>query len=154
MISESHYKNILEIVRGYCSRSEKCSADVLKKLEFYELTSEQRTSIIETLKSEKFIDHQRYAKAFVNDKFKFNKWGKIKIYQALKAKNIESEIAREQLENIDEDEYLEMLKILLKAKNKQIKETDLYKRKASIFRFGMSKGFEFEIISQVYKVLE
>lgn len=39
--------------------------------------------IIDRLVVEKFIDEERYCRAFVNDKFRFAKWGKMKITQAL-----------------------------------------------------------------------
>lgn len=60
-----------------CSRSEQCSADIRKKLIAFELVSEVVDEIIEKLKAEKYLNDERYVKAYIADKFRINKWGKI-----------------------------------------------------------------------------
>ncbi len=106
--------------------------------------------IIQRLKKENFINEQRFAQAFVHDKFLFNKWGKIKIRNALAAKNIPDSIITEALQTIDEQEYLKTLEKLAKQKLKSLqKETDKQKLKSKILRYLSSKGYEFEKIKSI-----
>ena len=70
-----------------CSRSEQCSADIRRKMITYDLVNEVVEEIIEKLKKEKFLDDQRYVKSYISDKFRLNKWGKIKMKYYLKIIN-------------------------------------------------------------------
>ncbi len=63
-----------------CSRAEQFSPDIRKKIIAAGLTDEEAGDIIEKLKAEKFIDDQRYANFYVAEKFRINKWGRIKIW--------------------------------------------------------------------------
>ncbi|MDD3860865.1 MAG: regulatory protein RecX [Bacteroidales bacterium] len=144
-MNTEQFNKILSKLQKYCSSSEKCSQDVLDYISKYELTPEFKNNIIKSLISEKFIDHKRYAAAFVNDKLKFNKWGKIKIYYNLKQKNIEEKLIQQSLQLVAETEYKEILITLLKNKIKTIKEKDRNKIKASLLRYSYSRGFEYEV---------
>ncbi len=150
-MENSYYNKILNSLRRFCGKSEKCSFDVLKKLEYYNLSEQQKHKIIETLKKEKFIDEERYAKAFVNDKIKFNKWGKIKIYYGLKLKKIPEKIINKYLDNINENEYIQVLTELIEHKNSTINEEDPYKKKSALYRFATSKGFEYDVIEKIIR---
>ena len=57
----------------------------------------------------------------MNDKLRFNKWGRIKIAYELQKRNIPAPIRSEALEGIDEKEYADILQSLLKAKKKSTK---------------------------------
>jgi regulatory protein len=67
-----------------CSRSEKCSFDLEIKCRDWQLSRDETSRLLTFLQKEGFINHERYACSFVNDKFKFNKWGKIKLAYALR----------------------------------------------------------------------
>ena len=62
---------------------------------------EERDKILDLLVKDKFIDEQRYSKAFVKDKFRYNDWGKVKIIQQLKYKHIPGNYIKEAIEEID-----------------------------------------------------
>lgn len=126
-----------------CSRAEKCSRDVRDKLRRWELPESQIASIIEQLKEQKFIDDDRYAKAFVRDKSKFNRWGKTKIRYHLQAKGIPAEVITIALTEIQEDTYQDQLEyILLNKVRGMMPIEDHYKAKAKLVRFAASRGFE------------
>ena len=72
-------KEALSKVRSLCARQEQCRQDILLKLFKWEISVSDSEQILETLEQEGFIDHLRYARSFTVDKFKFNKWGRIKI---------------------------------------------------------------------------
>ncbi len=134
---------------NYCSKQERCSYDVYEKLKNSDLKSEEIQNIIKYLKDNNFINHQRYALAYANDKFRFNKWGKIKIKNMLKAKKIEENFILSAISEIDTNEYLKNLKNILLQKSKNIKDTDPYKRKAKLINHAVSKGYELDLIYMI-----
>ena len=133
---------MLRRAAAYCSTAERCIQDVQKKIQAAGLTSEEGERIIARLLQEKFIDETRFTGYFVNDKLRFNKWGRFKIAYELHKKNIPASIRAEALEGIDEKEYEDILLALLKAKKKSVKgkdERDIYTK---LLRFAAGRGFE------------
>ncbi len=133
----------------WCSHTERCRADVLQKFKQWNAPQELIEQILIELENEQFIDENRYARAFVNDKFRFNKWGKTKIYHALKQKSIPDSYISEALQQIDEHEYKETAMQLMQHKNQQI-DDEFHKRKQKLFRFMASRGFETGIIFELW----
>ena len=134
-----------------CSRSEKCTSEIQEKLKSWELSPEDSERIIAKLKEEKYIDDERFARAYIKDKFRFNNWGKQKIAHMLRAKNISSEIQETAFEEINEDNYSEKLKHLLAIKARSVKGKDQYDKRNKLMRFAMGRGFE---SGEIYKVLK
>ncbi len=129
-----------------CSRSEQCSADIRKKIIVFELVSEVVDDIIEKLKSEKYLDDKRYVKAYIADKFRINKWGKIKMRHYLKMKGLPEDIIRKELEDINEEKYKAVLIKTMKTKAKTIKKKNRFEKMGQIIRFAQTRGFEPELI--------
>ena len=129
---------------AYCAMSEHCTDDVCRKLEQWGVPLAEFDSILEHLKKEKYVDDRRYAIAFVRDKYRFNQWGRIKIIQALRMKQISSSCITEALEEIDEDEYLAVLISLLKRKARTIKASSDYERTGKLIRFAGGHGYEMD----------
>ena len=63
----------LNRVASYCSAAEHCRAEVNEKLQRWGIAYETIARILERLETEKYIDDERYCRAFVNDKFSFAK---------------------------------------------------------------------------------
>lgn len=129
-----------------CSRSEQCSADIRKKILAYEIVEEIVDEIIEKLIEEKYIDDSRYVRAYVNDKFKMNKWGKLKMRYYLHSKGLSDETIQNGLDSIDEDKYRDLLVKTMKSKAKTIKSKNKFEKMGQIIRFTQSRGFEPELI--------
>jgi regulatory protein len=98
------------------------------------------------------VDDERYARAFVKDKIRYNKWGRRKVQQGLWMKHIDDEIQQKVLNEVDDEEYLKVLKPLLKQKNKSIKAENDYERNQKLVRFALGRGFTFDIIKQCLDV--
>ena len=142
------YDEILYKLAAKCSVSEQCMSDIEAKLSRYDLTEEERTRILRHLVEEKYIDDRRYAEAFVRDKYRFNKWGRIKIAQGLRMKGIDSETISTAMEAIDEAEYLDILRDLIKAKRKSTRGKNDYEINGKLVRFATGRGFEYAAIRQ------
>ena len=132
-----------------CSKSEKCAFDLELKCREWQLPAEESSTLIASLGKDKFIDHRRYASSFVNDKFRFNKWGRIKLAYALRQKQVEDKYIRDALSNLSADAYLKMLHDLLSAKAKTIRETDGYTRRGKLLAFAQSRGFEIDVAMKI-----
>ena len=131
----------------YCSLSEHCVKKVREKLVQWETPKEFIEPIIEKLLEQDYINEERFSRAFVKDKFRFNHWGRIKIQIHLRALGISSENITKAMSEIDEDEYAEILDEIVEKKRKTIKKgTDLEVR-AKLLRHALSRGFEYEIIA-------
>lgn len=100
------------------------------------------------LVKEKFIDEERYSRAFAADKLNYNKWGRMKIRQALALKRIPDDIAETVLDEIDSEEYIRILTPLLKAKRKSTKAASDYELNAKLIRFAMGRGFTMDVIRE------
>ena len=145
------YKEALNKAAALCSAAEKCEWDIREKLCVWEISDSEADKIITYLKKENFLDENRFAAFFVKDKFRFNKWGRIKIAYVLKMKHISNDIIQEAMLAIDDEEYFSTLCDILQSKQKGLKYKDEYDRRAKLTRFAQSRGFEYEIISRAVR---
>lgn len=127
---------------AYCSAAEHCRSEVRAMLERHGAEKPDIESIINNLVKEGFIDDSRYARAFVHDKVRFAKWGRVKIAQALWQKRIPQDITDAALESIEDDEYLAALRDVVKAKFRTVKGATEYERKMKTMRSVCSRGYE------------
>ena len=137
-----------------CAQAEHCEQEMRDKMKRWELDETVQNRIIDRLTKERYIDHERYARAFVKDKIRYNKWGSKKVQQALWMKRIDQDIQQRVLDEIDEKEYLDVLRPLLKQKRKSIKADSDYEMNQKLVRFALSRGFTFDIIRQCLNVDE
>jgi len=139
------YKEALSKATEICSHSEKCCFDIVLKCREWNLSREETGEVIEYLLNEKYLDQQRYATSFVNDKFRFNKWGKIKLSYALRQKQVEDECIKVALSGLSEEAYRNVLRELISAKARTLKEQDVWSRRNKLLAFAQSHGFEADI---------
>ena len=135
-----------------CAQAEHCQQEMRDKMKRWELDETAQNRVIARLVKERFVDDERYARAFVKDKIRYNKWGRRKVMQALWLKHIDSEIQQRVLDEIDEKEYLDVLRPLLKQKRKSIKAASDYELNQKLVRFALGRGFGFDIIRQCLDV--
>ena len=129
----------------YCSFSEKCKSDIIKKLYDWKIHKNQN-EIINHLVKHNYINEKRYALLYSMGKFNSRKWGKIKISNHLKKKGIKEKDIDESLNRIPEKKYLNALCDLIIQKSAEIKEIDVFKKKSKIARYLYQKGFESNLI--------
>ena len=137
-----------------CAQAEHCEQEMRDKMKRWELDETVQNRIIDRLTEERYIDNERYARAFVKDKIRYNKWGRRKVQQALWMKRVDQDIQQRVLDEIDEKEYLDVLRPLLKQKRKSIKAESDYELNQKLVRFALSRGFTFDIIRQCLNVDE
>lgn len=139
-----------------CARSEHCQHDMLEKMRQWGTSEEEQAEVMERLISERYVDDERFTRAFVYDKIRYNKWGRRKVEQALWLKHIDKTIAQEVLGEVDDNEYIRILKPLLKQKQKELASKASRSRGrlegARLIKFALSRGFTMDIIRQCMEV--
>lgn len=140
-------KKALNIAAGLCSKKEHCCREIREKLEKWEIPENEINRILDFLTQNKFIDESRFAIAYARDKFRFNKWGKQKITQMLRQKDIRPDLIRQALDSLGKNEYEEACLKLLLQKKKNTKATDNpLKDKNRLVRFALSRGFDYDTV--------
>lgn len=137
-----------------CARCEYCISDMRRKMRAWTLTDGAEEEVISRLIQDGYINETRYAAAFASDKFRYNKWGWVRIQAELRRKGItDSDIdcARQQ---ITDEETDEMLHGLLESKMRTIRGRHAYEVKARLFRFALSKGYSYEQAEQAIDALD
>ena len=129
-----------------CARSEHCQHDMLEKMHQWGISAEEQAEVMQRLVNEHYVDDARFARAFVLDKVRYNKWGRRKVEQALWVKHIDKAIANEALNDISDEEYLSVLRPLLKQKRRSTKAQNEYELNRKLVRFAISRGFTMDII--------
>ena len=137
---------------AYCTLCERCISEVSAKLTAWDVPSSEQEKIIARLFEEKFIDEARYCRAFVNDKLRFNRWGRIKIIAALREKHLPKEHISEAIESIDDEQYAEILKEVIAIKRRELKDKDDFATRQKLIRHAASRGFEPAIIMRFINI--
>lgn len=135
-----------------CAQAEHCQWEMVEKMRKWEIPEEDQARIMERLVKERYVDDERFARAFAKDKVRYNKWGRRKVEQALWQKHIDEDIRKNVLNEIDDEEYLSVLRPLLKQKRKSIKAQNDYELNQKLMRFALGRGFTFDIIKQCIDV--
>ena len=149
MSDNTLFKIALNKAMALCSHREYCSHDIYSRLQAWGVGENDSTRIIDLLKKEKFINEERFAKAFARDKFNYNKWGKVKIAAHLRSKNISAEIIKTALDYIDNELYIKVIKDLIAGHKKSVKAKNQYDLKGKLLRYGLSKGFESNLLYDI-----
>ena len=129
-------KVFLERAARYCAGAEHCAADVAQLLERLGAPGVQIDEVIGILKEQKYIDEQRYCRAFVHDKVAFQGWGRMKIVMGLRAKRLPEAAIQEALEDVDEKIYASNMRKAMHSKRGQDRQ--------KVMRFMLQRGYTFD----------
>lgn len=132
----------------YCIYQDRCHQEVEAKLSELKMIPEAKELIISHLISENFLNESRYAQSFARGKFRIKKWGRYKIIQAMRQKNISDYNIKLGLKEIDPEAYEETLDTLISKKLHSTREPNNYKKRKKITDALIRQGFEAELIFQ------
>lgn len=133
----------------YCAYRDRSQKEVEEKLREMRMIPQACEQIIIKLMQENFLNEERYARSFVRGKFRIKKWGRIKIKQELKFKEIGSPLIKIALSEIDEKEYYKTLVELAEKKVVLIKEKDPFKKRQKLANYLLQKGYESSMVFEV-----
>ena len=142
---------VLDKMAKYCAYQERCVKDVRDKLKAFEISEEEKAKIIDYLLDNRFVNDERYAKAFVRGKVNQSGWGVNKIRFHLIQKGIDKNIIEEALGQTDEEAYRQRLIEILETKSKTVKAANDFEKKRKLAAYAMQKGFEGSLVWEVLK---
>jgi regulatory protein len=135
----------------YCAYQERSQQEVRDKLYEWGLWTDAVENVISQLITGNYLNEERFAKAYVQGKFKQKSWGRIKIKQGLKLKKVPDVLIKKALLTIDGDDYLKTLQKVITKKAASTKEKTDYKRRYKLQQYAMSRGYETDLIADILK---
>lgn len=135
-------------LQRFCSYRDRCHSEVRTKLIKLQVYGDILEEIIAELIQENFLNEERFARSFVRGKFRMNQWGRNKIVQHLKARQITEYNIRKGLEEIDPEEYFLALLHLVERKKAGSLESNPVKLRKTVSDYVTRRGFEFELITK------
>lgn len=135
-----------------CASAEHCTGEMIDKMTKWEISEEAQARIMEHLVKNKYIDDERYCRAFVHDKMEYNHWGRCKIEQALYVKHVDKAIQKTVLDEIPDEDFIDILRPLIVQKRRQTRANSEYEMNMKLMRFAASRGFTIEQIRQCIDV--
>lgn len=156
MVDKSNYeiKNLIEQLKSYCAIQERCSNDIVTKMKSWRITIKNQNKILEILIQEDFINDKRYSKSFCRGKFRIKKWGKIKIVNELKRKNINPTTIISSLNEISDMDYSKELDTQFNKKKQSINTLNYYEKKKKIANYLIGKGYESNLVWEKLRELK
>lgn len=135
-----------------CASAEHCTGEMIDKMTKWEISEEAQARIMEHLVKNKYIDDERFCRAFVHDKMEYNHWGRRKIEQALYVKHVDKAIQKTVLDEIPDEDFIDILRPLIVHKRRQTRANSEYEMNMKLMRFAASRGFTIEQIRQCIDV--
>ena len=120
----------LNRLAALCSQAEYCQGDMMKKMEQWGLVDNR------------YVDDSRYCRCFVEDKIRYNGWGRRKIEQALYAKQVSASIYRPILDEVPAETYVDILRPMLTQKWRTITGRNDYERSQKLIRFALGRDYD------------
>lgn len=143
----------IQKLKQYCGYQERCHYEVSQKLWELGVASSYHDEIISTLIEENYLNEERFATMFAGGKFRMKQWGRKKIIYALKEKKISEYCIKKALKEIDEDDYLKLVKEEAGKKYLQLKSEQHLVRKKKTIDYLLQKGFETDLVLEAIKEL-
>ena len=138
--------SVLNRFQALCSRSEQCSADILRKLlKAFDGDEEKAREVLDSLQADKYVDDARYAAAFARDKARLEGWGPVKIRFKLRGKGLPDAAIEEGIRQIDIDEAEDKLYRLVQARRKALEGDPQIKLK--LLKYALGRGYSYDQVA-------
>jgi len=141
-------KQAYEKLSALCARSEHCQQELLDKMAQWGVAADEQAAVMARLVSERYVDDKRFCRAFILDKIRYSKWGRRKIEQSLWMKHIDESISRPMLDDIEDEEYISVLKPMIRQKQRSTTGRNDYERYMKVIKWAMGRGYTMDIIRQ------
>lgn len=144
-----------ESIYRYCNYQLRCHAEVRNKL--YELgaNTTEVNELLAELIEKGLLNEEQYARAIARGKFRMKQWGRKKIVQQLKLKQVSEYCIKKALIEIDAEEYEAVLQKLTRKKWDELKkERSMPAKKMKTMRYMLQKGYESDLVLDIIKELE
>lgn len=133
-------------MENYCAYQERCHQEVKNKLKNMNMISQAIDVIMVHLLDHNFLNEERFAKTFVNGKFRIKKWGRRRLILELKKKGISKYNINQAVKEISDDEYIEVFNDLAEKRVNLIMETNKIKKKKKLMDYLFYRGWESHLV--------
>lgn len=144
----------LEKLRRYCVYQDRCHQEVRHKLLSIKVYGDELEEIITELIKDNFLNEERFARSYARGKFRMKKWGKNKIKQQLKLKNVSAYCIKKGLEEIEDEDYILTLKSILQSQLDKNHHQKPAIRKQKVIKYAISRGYETNLVLAALSDLE
>jgi regulatory protein len=133
-------------LESYCAYQDRCHKEVNQKLKDMGMIPSAIDQVINVLIQENFLNEERFSKSFARGKFNIKKWGKRRIVNELKQRNISKYNITSALKEIDENDYLETLEQLARKRLDALSEKNIQKRRKKLADYLLYRGWESHLV--------
>ena len=134
----------------YCAYQERCHKEVIAKLRTLGMIPSVIDKIISELIKANYLNETRFTQSFVRGKFIIKKWGKNRILQELKVRDISSFNIKLGMKEISDYNYQKTFYELFEKRRREVKQLTKTEQKKKIFSYMSYRGWE---NSKVYEAL-
>lgn len=138
-------------IQSYCAYQERSHYEVKEKLYSYGLYKNDVDQIMASLIIDNFLNEERFAESYASGKLRIKSWGKNKIKTGLILKKTSAYCIKKALQEIDEEEYLSILKQVIVKRSEKEKEKNQIIRNAKIAAYAIGRGFESDLVWELLK---
>ena len=144
---------ILQKLARYCAYQERCVQELEQKMKTLEVLSSEFSEYLAWLSENNYLNEARFVEIFVRSKFNQKSWGRTKINYELRKRGISASLLAGAWDGIDDADYIEKARALLKKKRDEIKSGTSPQRYQKCYNFGLSKGYESALVRELLKPL-
>lgn len=148
-MSDKYYSRdeALQKAKHYCAYQERCHSEVKDKLYSLGMNKKEVDELLSELISENYLNEERFAVMYAGGKFRIKQWGRNKIKNALRQKQISAYCITKALKTIDDLEYQKILLNIFEQKLKTLnREKNIFIKKRKLQDHLLQKGFEPDLI--------
>jgi len=144
---------ILQKLARYCAYQERCVQELEQKMKTFEVLPSEYSEYLAWLSENNYLNEARFVEIFVRSKFNQKSWGRTKINYELRKRGISASLLASAWDGIDDADYIEKARALLKKKRDEIKSGTSPQRYQKCYNFGLSKGYESALVRELLKPL-
>lgn len=150
----SSLKEAQQKIEYFCAYQERCHQEVTEKLRNMKMDSDEIDQIMVRLISDNFLNEERFACSFARGKHRIKHWGKIRIINELKFRNISQTLINSALKEISPEEYLATFHNLAERQWETNRETNILKKRKKFCDYLLRRGYESNLVYEKVKELE
>lgn len=147
-------KDAILKIESYCAYQERCHDEVVSKLRSMKMDSEETDEIMAHLIAHNFLNESRFACSYARGKHRIKHWGRIRITNELKFRNISTYNINLALKEITAEEYLDTFHKLAERHWETIRETNTLKKRKKFCDYLLRRGFESNLVYEKAKDME
>ncbi|MCZ4317606.1 regulatory protein RecX [Aequorivita viscosa] len=131
----------------YCVYQERCHKEVQQKLYEMRMIPLAIDEIIDHLLRHNFLNETRFAQAFARGKFRTKKWGRNRIINELKRREISKFNIKIALKEIPDSDYYKTFEVLAEKRLQQLaSEENLQRKRKKLADYLFYRGWESELV--------